>query len=107
MKTAVWIGKQLLRMAVLLAAVTAAVFILLSISPIDPLTTNVGQTALGSMSPEQVEKLQAYWGVGVPPAERFLQHRTAGRPNGRPNRSGPEKRPGGLPLRPSLRIFAP
>lgn len=71
MKTAVWIGKQLLRMAVLLAAVTAAVFILLSISPIDPLTTNVGQTALGSMSPEQVEKLQAYWGVGVPPAERF------------------------------------
>ena len=72
MKTAVWIGKQLLRMAVLLAAVTAAVFILLSISPIDPLTTNVGQTALGSMSPEQVEKLQAYWGVGVPPAERFL-----------------------------------
>lgn len=72
MKTAVWIGKQLLRMAVLLAAVTAAVFILLSISPIDPLTTNVGQTALGAMSPEQVEKLQAYWGVGVPPAERFL-----------------------------------
>lgn len=41
-------------------------------SPIDPLQTNVGQTALGSMSPEQIEKLQQYWGVGVPPLQRFL-----------------------------------
>ena len=72
MDTAAWIGKQLLRMAILLAAVTAAVFFLLSVSPIDPLTTNVGQTALGSMSPEQVAKLQEYWGVGVPPLTRFI-----------------------------------
>ena len=72
MNTAGWIGKQILRMGILLAAVTAAVFFLLSVSPIDPLTTNVGQTALGSMSPEQVAKLQEYWGVGVPPLTRFL-----------------------------------
>ncbi len=72
MKTAAWVGKQALRMVILLAAVTAAVFFLLSVSPIDPLTTNVGQTALGSMSPEQVEKLREYWGVGVPPLTRFL-----------------------------------
>ena len=72
MNTAAWIGKQILRMGILLAAVTAAVFFLLSVSPIDPLTTNVGQTALGSMSPEQVAKLQEYWGVGVPPLTRFL-----------------------------------
>ena len=71
MKTAAWVGKQALRMVILLAAVTAAVFFLLSVSPIDPLTTNVGQTALGSMSPEQVEKLREYWG-GVPPLTRFL-----------------------------------
>lgn len=72
MKTAAWVGKQALRMVILLAAVTVAVFFLLSVSPIDPLTTNVGQTALGSMSPEQVEKLREYWGVDVPPLTRFL-----------------------------------
>ena len=72
MKTAAWVGKQALRMVILLAAVTAAGFFLLSVSPIDPLTTNVGQTALGSMSPEQVEKLREYWGVDVPPLTRFL-----------------------------------
>lgn len=72
MKTAAWVGKQALRMVILLAAVTAAVFFLLPVSPIDPLTTNVGQTALGSMSPEQVEKLREYWGVDVPPLTRFL-----------------------------------
>lgn len=67
-----WLIKQLLRMAVLLAAVSAAVFWLLSISPIDPLTANVGQAALGSMSPEQVERLREYWGAGQPFFERFL-----------------------------------
>ena len=36
------------------------------------LATNVGQVALGSMSPEQVEKLEAYWGVNTPPVERYL-----------------------------------
>lgn len=68
----VWIGKQLIRMAVLLGAVTAAVFLLLSVSPIDPLTANVGQAALGSMSREQIEKLEAYWGAGQPVYARFL-----------------------------------
>ena len=41
-------------------------------SPLDPLQTNVGQVALGSMSPEQVEQLEAYWGVDTPPAERYI-----------------------------------
>ena len=72
MKTAAWVGKQALRMVILLAAVTAAVFFLLSVSPIDPLTTNVGQTALGSMSPEQIERLRLYWGEGIPPLKRYL-----------------------------------
>lgn len=72
MDSAKWVGMQILRMAVLLAAVTVTVFALLSLSPVDPLTTNVGQTALGSMSAEQVKKLQEYWGVGIPPTVRFL-----------------------------------
>ena len=66
-----WAGKNLIRAAVLLALVSAASFFLLSLSPIDLLQSNVGQAALGSMSPEQVEELREYWGVGVPMTKRF------------------------------------
>lgn len=58
-------------MAVLLFLVSAAAFFLVSVSPLDPLKTNVGQTALGSMSQEQIEKLEEYWGMNTPPLERF------------------------------------
>ena len=65
-------GKKLLRMVLLLLGVSLAAFLLMSLSPLDPLQTNVGQTALGSMSPEQIEKLQDYWGMNTPLAERYL-----------------------------------
>lgn len=67
-----FIGKNIIRMILLLAAVSIAAFALMTISPIDPLQANVGQAALGSMSQEQIAKLEAYWGVGTPPLERFL-----------------------------------
>lgn len=66
-----WTAKNLIRMAVLLLLVSAVSFFLVSLSPVDPLQSNVGQAALGSMSREQVENLKEYWGVGVPAAERF------------------------------------
>ena len=59
-------------MALLVALVSILAFVLLSVSPVDPLQTNVGQAALGAMSPEQVERLKGYWGVDLPPAERYL-----------------------------------
>ncbi|MCI8333208.1 MAG: ABC transporter permease [Lachnospiraceae bacterium] len=65
-------GKQAVRMVLLLVCVSIAAFFLVSVSPIDPLQANVGQAALGSMSQEQIDKLNAYWGVGTPPAERFV-----------------------------------
>lgn len=61
-----------LRMLILLLAVSAASFFLLDISPLDPLTTNVGQSALGSMSEEQIARLNEYWGVGIPASQRFF-----------------------------------
>ena len=67
-----FIGKKLIRMIFLLVAVSAAAFVLVSVSPIDPLQANVGQVALGAMSAEQIEKLETYWGVGVPVTERFV-----------------------------------
>ena len=55
-------------MAILLLAVSAAAFFLISISPVDPLKSNVGQAALRFMSEEQIERLKEYWGVTVPAA---------------------------------------
>ena len=59
-------------MALLLLGVSIVTFLLMYASPLDPLQTNVGQTALGSMSPEQIEQLEAYWGMGTPPFLRYL-----------------------------------
>lgn len=64
--------KKSTRFCMLLLAVSSFSFFLLSISPIDPLKSNIGQAALGAMSQEQIEKLNTYWGTGVPPVERFF-----------------------------------
>lgn len=71
-QTIKWIGKNFIRMVLLLIAVSIVTFALVSISPIDPLQANVGQAALGSMSTEQIEKLETYWGVNEPPVQRYL-----------------------------------
>lgn len=59
-------------MVLLLTAVSILTFALVSISPLDPLQTNVGEAALAGMSSEQIEKLEEYWGVNTPPTERYL-----------------------------------
>lgn len=64
-------GKNLVKMLLLMACAALAAFWLLTLSPIDPLQQNVGQAALGSMSPEQVAKLEAYWGTSTPPLQRL------------------------------------
>ena len=63
----IFTGKKLIRMALLLLGVSLAAFLLMSASPLDPLQTNVGQAALGTMSQEQIAKLEEYWGVNDPP----------------------------------------
>ena len=65
-------GKKLLRMLLLLLGVSLAAFLLMAASPLDPLQTNVGQAALGSMSQEQIARLEDYWGVNTPLPERYL-----------------------------------
>ena len=71
-QTAGWMLRKCVRMLVLLLLVSAASFFLVSLSPMDPLQSNVGQAALGAMSQEQVEELKEYWGVGTPALERFI-----------------------------------
>ncbi len=67
-----FIGKNFIRMILLLFAVSVVTFTLVSVSPIDPLQANVGQAALGAMSQEQKDKLESYWGVDEPPVQRYL-----------------------------------
>ncbi|MBE6030280.1 MAG: ABC transporter permease [Clostridiales bacterium] len=59
-------------MVLLLIAVSILSFVLVSISPIDPLQANVGEAALAGMSEAQIEKLREYWGVDTPPFERYM-----------------------------------
>ena len=65
-------AKKLVRMALLLLGVSLTAFLLMDASPLDPLRTNIGQAALGTMSPEQVARLEDYWGVNTPAAECYL-----------------------------------
>lgn len=64
-------GKKLIRILLLLLGVSIVTFLLMWASPLDPLQTNVGQVALGSMSQEQAAKLERYWGMDTPPLERY------------------------------------
>lgn len=60
-----------IKIILLLFAVSLITFTLLEVSPLDP----VGQyiLSLGSaVSPEQRTAIEAYWGVGKPPIERYL-----------------------------------
>lgn len=63
---------KLLRMALLLLGVSLTAFLLMDASPLDPLQTNIGQAALGTMSPEQIARLENYWEVDAPAVERYL-----------------------------------
>ena len=65
-------AKKLVRMALLLLGVSLTAFLLMDASPLDPLQTNIGQAALGTMSPEQIARLEEYWGINTPAAERYV-----------------------------------
>ena len=65
-----WIVLALLRMLSLLAAVSGLSFLLVSLSPVDPVQAYVGAGA--AVSPEQREEIARYWGLEEAPVQRFL-----------------------------------
>lgn len=68
----IFLGKNLLKIIILIFCISIMTFGLMKASPVDPLQANVGQAALGTMSQEQREKLEEYWGVGTPPVKQYL-----------------------------------
>lgn len=63
-------GKYLLRVVTLLLAVSVISFVLVSLSPVDPVQQYVG--SVPNVSVEQRAKIAEYWGLNDPPFERFL-----------------------------------
>ena len=62
---------EIVKLVVLLLLSSAIIFLLISLSPIDPLTSNYGQNLTSRMTPEKVSELESYWGVGKPFFERL------------------------------------
>ncbi len=71
-QTVLYIFKKLLRLVLLLFCVSIVAFALVTVSPVNPLDTNIGQAALGSMSDEQIAKLEQYWGTDAQPVQRYI-----------------------------------
>lgn len=66
-----FIINNILKFVLLMLATSFVVFFLVSVSPVDPLSANVGQVALANMSDEKRLALEAYWGKDVPLFERY------------------------------------
>lgn len=63
-------GRYTVRFITLLIATSIISFILVSMSPVDPVQQYVG--SVPNVSQEQREKIAEYWGLDKPPLERFL-----------------------------------
>lgn len=69
---ALFVAKNLGRFVLLMVAVSMVTFVLVSISPIDPIESNIGQAAYINMSEEKRAQLIEYWGVDTPLWERYI-----------------------------------
>ena len=65
--------RQIARMALLLFAVSIVAFVLVSLSPVNPVEANIGQAAWNSMSEAKRAELIEYWGVNTPIWERYIE----------------------------------
>jgi len=63
-------GKYLFRVLTLLLASSAIAFILVSLSPVDPVQQYV--LGAGNVSMEQREAIAEYWGLNEPPVQRYF-----------------------------------
>lgn len=62
--------ENILKMVLLLFAVSIIAFVLVNYSPVDPVQQYV--IGVGGVSPEQRLQLEEYWGVNDPPIERYM-----------------------------------
>ncbi len=65
------IGAYLLRIVTLLVAVSVIAFVLVTLSPIDPIQSYV--EGIPGVTQEQRESIAEHWGLNDPPVERFFK----------------------------------
>ncbi|MDO4442775.1 MAG: ABC transporter permease [Slackia sp.] len=66
-----FIARHIVKFILLMIAVSVVAFVLVALSPIDPVQANSGQAALASMSAEKKAQLAAYWGTDLPLWQRY------------------------------------
>lgn len=67
-----YVIKNITRAIIVLIAVSILSFVLVSVSPIDPIQAYVGEVGMANMTPERLDKLEAYFGTDTPPVERYF-----------------------------------
>lgn len=67
-----WLLARAVRLVLLLIAVAIACFVLVEVSPVDPVSAYVGAD-IARVGPEQRELIAERWGLDDPVAERFLR----------------------------------
>ncbi|WP_138752064.1 ABC transporter permease [Paenibacillus sinopodophylli] len=71
-RLAVFTGKKIIRLFLLLATVSIITFALVAMSPIDPVQSYIGADVM-RVGTEQRAEIAAYWGLDKPFAERFIK----------------------------------
>lgn len=66
-----YIGRGIVKIATLLIAVSILSFILVSMSPVDPIRAYIGEVGVANMSAENLARLEAYFGLDTPPVVRY------------------------------------
>ena len=66
----VFLSKKIIRLMTLLIALCIVTFVLMEMSPIDPVTAYVGAST--KVSASQRELIAEHWGLNKPPIERFI-----------------------------------
>ncbi|MGX8795665.1 ABC transporter permease [Fusibacter sp. JL298sf-3] len=66
-----FIGKKTTRVVSLLVALSILSFLLLIVSPVDPIRAHLSTQSSSTMSVEQRAKIAEYWGLEKPPLERL------------------------------------
>ncbi len=66
------IVRNIVKLVLLMFAVSVVAFVLVGLSPTDPVQANMGQAAYASLSAEKKAQLAAYWGADVPLWDRYV-----------------------------------
>ncbi|NLV17799.1 MAG: ABC transporter permease [Syntrophomonadaceae bacterium] len=66
-----YVGQSFVKAILLLLAVSILSFTLVSLSPVDPIRSYVGEVGMANLNETNLAKLEAHFGLDTPPVERY------------------------------------